>query len=111
MIKQFQEEELRRFRERLAELDDLDNHNTNKPIKGDIYFDGIEMESFLVAHDARLLEKVREEFDKKFGVTYLEKDEYGDMEPTDESDSFGCDSCDSNLKLRAEIRDLLSKLK
>ncbi len=36
------------FRKKLADLDDLGKeHNLQEPIKGDIYFDGIEIEAFI----------------------------------------------------------------
>jgi len=39
------------FRIRLIELDDCNTHmnNIHEPIKGDIYFDGVEMEAFLLS--------------------------------------------------------------
>ena len=63
-IKQKTREE---FRTRLIELDDCNMHmnNIHEPIKGDIYFDGIEMEAWLDTLISSVRESTLEEVRNK----------------------------------------------
>lgn len=73
------------FRTRLIELDDCNTHmnNIHEPIKGDIYFDGIEIEQFisnLISQiESSAIERVVRdlyEISRKMGVDYLDIESY-----------------------------------
>ncbi len=50
------------FRKLLNELNDLnDHHATDHPIKGDMYFDGIEIEQFISTEKSKSYEEGRRE--------------------------------------------------
>jgi len=56
------------LRKRMIELDDMNSHmnNIHEPIKGDIYFDGIEIEKFIEAFHAETTRLIVKEFYKQY---------------------------------------------
>ena len=63
---------LEKFRKIITDNDDLhvntDRRGANEPIKGDIYFDGIETESFLLSIPTQLIEEIMETIQKKIEI-------------------------------------------
>lgn len=85
---------LKGFRTILIENDDLNQHmnNVNKPIKGDIYFDGIETEQFIKSFLAEELERQKEERDKQI-LSWHELP----IKKTDKLGLIRCDLCGGDL--------------
>ncbi len=81
-LREFEEKFRKQFRELLISLSDITtNNDTSRPLKGDIYFDGIETEqwilnfflSHLTSHNTELLRKIEglrkdRTYDKKDSV-------------------------------------------
>ncbi len=96
-----------RFRARLMELDDCNTHmnNINEPIKGDIYFDGIEIERFISQILSEAIEATKEEVRQAIKTLQMEE-----TPPFSASDEIREKAKLINEKLMPSVKEALLSL-